>query len=117
MTTSLSYAQIKDGACNGWQIDQLSEILKIEHPCDPEGPLGYMDANEYQQLAKKLNGIYQVLDMLQTTANAYINREALDEMARHVLQAKAILAKKWVRGLLDRADETLKTDPSLIIPF
>jgi hypothetical protein len=118
MTKQLTYEDIQRRAGCEWRIGDLAEILAKEHPCDPDGPKGDFDSDDCRLLARRLMGIETVLDMLKSTPNAYVNREALDLMAQDVIYAEEILSHDWVKELLERTDEILERNKdSNSIPF
>lgn len=114
MTEQLTYNGIRIRAKIGDWIGDLADILAIEgHHAETLRDLGFDDA---RLLADRLAGIVSVLGMLASTPNAYVNREALDEMQRQVFQAEEIMSLDWVGELLGRSEEFLgrKREPYYI---
>ncbi|WP_165253592.1 hypothetical protein [Paludisphaera soli] len=109
-----TYIQIQNRATCGWQMRKFAAALAVHHPTAPDGPYGDFYVEDYRQSGELLRGIYDVLELLGKTPNAFVNAEALAAMEREVRWAEGILAEEWVQEVLREAPEL---DGVEMIPF
>ncbi len=100
-----TFTQIQNRATCGWQMRKFAAALAVHHPTAPDGPYGDFDVEDYRKNGEMLRGIYDLLDLLGKTPNAYVNAEALAAMEREVRWAEEILAEEWVQEVLKDAPE------------
>jgi hypothetical protein len=103
--STLSFKEIQQVAGCAWKLEKLGRQLAIHHPCDPSGPYGDNEPQDYSRQAKTVRAIEIVMGIIGKTPNACINREALDALQDEVEFGLLMTKGNWIAEILDIPEE------------